>query len=88
MHVIAVDTRKTFILKYSTRCKHALTEKFAVVTLYSYFPALLDQTIKIDCELVSNVKASVTMDLQPLEQEKKKAINETIIQNNLPNVNC
>lgn len=39
-----------------------LTEKFAVVTLYSYFPALFDQTINIAWELVSNVNASVTMD--------------------------
>jgi hypothetical protein len=40
-----------------------LTEKFAVVTLYSYLPALFDQTIRIAWELVSNVNASVTMDL-------------------------
>jgi hypothetical protein len=40
-----------------------LTEKFAVVTLYSYFPALFDQTIRIAWELVSNVNANVTMDL-------------------------
>jgi len=40
-----------------------LTEKFAVVTLYSYFPALFDHTINIAWELVSNVNASVTMDL-------------------------
>jgi hypothetical protein len=40
-----------------------LTEKFAVVTLYSYFPALFDHTISIAWELVSNVNATVTMDL-------------------------
>jgi hypothetical protein len=40
-----------------------LTEKFADVTLYSYLPALFDQTIRIAWELVSNVNASVTMDL-------------------------
>ena len=37
--------------------------KFAVVTLYSYFPALLDHTMSIACELVRTVSASVTMDL-------------------------
>ena len=40
-----------------------LTEKFAVVTLYSYFPALFDHTISIAWELVSNVNATVTTDL-------------------------
>lgn len=40
-----------------------LTEKFAVVTLYSYFPARLDHTINIACELVRTVKARVTIDL-------------------------
>ena len=41
-----------------------LTEKFAVVTLYSYFPALFDHTMSIAWELVSNVNAIVTIDLQ------------------------
>lgn len=40
-----------------------LTRKFAVVTLYSYFPALLDQTMSIACELVRIVNARVTIDL-------------------------
>lgn len=40
-----------------------LTRKLAVVTLYSYFPALLDQTMSIACELVRTVKARVTIDL-------------------------
>ena len=39
------------------------TKKFAVVTLYSYFPALFDHTIRIACELVRTVNASVTIDL-------------------------
>lgn len=40
-----------------------LTIKLAVVTLYSYLPALLDQTIRMPCELVRTVNASVTTDL-------------------------
>jgi hypothetical protein len=40
-----------------------VTIKLAVVTLYSYLPALLDHTISMACELVRNVNASVTMDL-------------------------
>lgn len=38
-----------------------LTKKFAVVTLYSYLPALLDQTISMACELVRIVNATVTI---------------------------
>ena len=33
------------------------------MTLYSYLPALLDQTIRMACELVRTVNASVTTDL-------------------------
>lgn len=46
-----------------------LTKKLAVVTLYSYFPALFDQTISIACELVRKVNASVTTVL--LRRKKK-----------------
>lgn len=39
------------------------TKKLAVVTLYSYLPALLDQTIRMAWELVRIVSANVTSDL-------------------------
>lgn len=48
---------------WDMRMLYLLTIKLAVVTLYSYFPALLDQTIRMACELVRIVSASVTTDL-------------------------
>ena len=48
---------------WDMRMLYILTIKFAVVTLYSYLPALLDQTIRMACELVRIVNASVTTDL-------------------------
>lgn len=56
-------TSQLGVAAYSFNCSIIRTEKFAVVTPYSYFPALLDHTISIACELVSNVNASVTIDL-------------------------
>lgn len=69
--------------------KEIFTEKLAVVTLYSYFPALLDHTMSIACELVSKVKAMVTMDLTQEPQShynkelpKKKKSNLLNVQKN------
>lgn len=60
-HIAILKTPEDIITESSSIL---LTKKFAVVILYSYFPALFDHTINIAWELVSNVNASVTMDLQ------------------------
>lgn len=56
------------------------------MTLYSYLPALLDQTISIAWELVRKVNASVTIDLlQSREGNTDHDIRNLIAYNEIGN---